>query len=147
MRKTAYIAGGTLLTLGLLIAIYLLFIAPTFVGNAGPDGDVLRKYLPPEKLKEFTEDPVDNVWIVDVRPRKAYLKGHIPTARNFPSSEIESRLDELPKEKYLILQCETGGRVQAVIKKLKPHGYTRYINWGGVGRWPYEMESGEGSAE
>ncbi|HPI21889.1 MAG TPA: rhodanese-like domain-containing protein, partial [Spirochaetota bacterium] len=64
------------------------------------------------------------------------------TARSFPSSEIESRLTELPREKYLIIYCETGGRVEAVIRKLKRHGYTRYMNWGASYRWPYDWATG-----
>ena len=51
---------------------------------------------------------------------------------------FEQRLDELPKEQYLILYCETGGRAQSVIKKLEEQGYTKMMNWGGFKRWPYE---------
>jgi len=122
----------------LLVSLTVLLLSGCFEGYVGSEGEVLKKYLPPEQLKGLVDNPDDSIWIVDVRPSSAYQKGHIPTAKSFPSSEILSRLDEIPKNRYLIMYCETGGRAQSVIKKLKKQGYTRLMNWGGMSRWPYE---------
>ena len=112
-------------------------------GYVGSEGAVLLPYLNPANLYELTQNPDPDIWIIDVRPYPAYLLGHIPTAKSFPSSEIASRLDELPKDKYLILECETGARAQAVIENvLEPNGYTRFMNWGGFYRWPYGFNTG-----
>lgn len=108
-------------------------------GKASKDGGILEQYIEPAKLQELVESPKDNIWIIDVRPNSSYVKGHIPTAISFPSSNVMNRLDELPKSKYLIVYCETGGRAGAVISKLEKKGYTRMINWGGYTRWPYEL--------
>jgi len=126
------------LTLASLLVLATLLLTGCFEGHVGAEGEVLKKYLPPEQLKVLVDDPDDSIWIVDVRPSSAYQKGHIPTAKSFPSSEILSRLDEIPKDQYLIMYCETGGRAQSVIKKLKKQGYTRLMNWGGITRWPYD---------
>ncbi|MCK5833169.1 rhodanese-like domain-containing protein [bacterium] len=112
-------------------------------GYSSSEGADLEKYLSPEALKELTENPIDSIWIIDVRPSGAYEKGHIPTARSFPSGEIMNRLAELPKGKSLILYCETGGRAQMVIKKLEKAGYTRLMNWGSYKRWKWEYEKVE----
>jgi phage shock protein E len=129
--------------LALFIFIILLLIG-CFEGYVGPEGEVLKQYLPPEQLKKLVDNPDDSIWIVDVRPSSAYQKGHIPTAKSFPSSEILSRLDEIPKDQYLIVYCETGGRAQRVIKKLEKQGYTRLMNWGGITRWPYDRAKDSG---
>jgi phage shock protein E len=129
--------------LALFIFIILLLIG-CFEGYVGPEGEVLKQYLPPEQLKKLVDNPDDSIWIVDVRPSSAYQKGHIPTAKTFPSSEILSRLDEIPKDQYLIVYCETGGRAQRVIKKLEKQGYTRLMNWGGITRWPYDRAKDSG---
>jgi rhodanese-related sulfurtransferase len=71
--------------------------------------------------------------------KKSYKEGHIPTAKSYASSVITDRLDELPKNQYLIIYCETGGRAQSVIKKLEKQEYTKMMNWGGYTRWPYEL--------
>lgn len=127
--------------LGAALCVFLtiLLLTGCFEGYVGSDGEVLKQYLPPEQLKVLVDNPDDSIWIVDVRPSSSYQKGHIPTARSFPSSEILSRLNEIPKDQYLIVYCETGGRAQRVIKKLKKQGYSRFMNWGSIGRWPYDL--------
>ena len=125
--------------LGLLWIIPFFLIVSCMTGKVSKDGAVLTQYLEPEQLKELTENPKDDIWIIDVRPVSAYAKGHIPTARNFSSSDVMNRLAELPKSQYLIVYCETGGRAGAVISKLEKKGYTRMMNWGGYTRWPYDL--------
>jgi len=129
--------------LGLLL-VMLVFVSGCYKGYTAADGKVLKKYLEPEILKGLVEKPDSTIWIIDVRPRSAYVDGHIPTARSFPSSGIMDRLGELPKNQYLIIYCETGGRSQMVIKKLMKKGYARLMNWGGYGRWKWSLEKGEG---
>jgi hydroxyacylglutathione hydrolase len=142
--KKILITGGVLFAiLTATIVVYLAFIAPNFVGHAGAEGEHLHQYIEPSALKELTENPRDDTWIIDVRPQAAWAKGHIPTAKNFPSTELLQRLDEIPRDKYLIVYCETGGRAQIALRRLKKQGYTRYMNWGGHGRWPYEFQSQE----
>ena len=125
-----------------LVAVAVLTLTGCFEGYVGSEGEMLKEYLPPEKLQELVKNPDDSIWIVDVRPASAYRKGHIPTAKSFPSADILDRLDEIPKDQYLIIYCETGGRSQSVIKKLEKRGYTRLMNWGGFTRWPYERAEG-----
>jgi rhodanese-related sulfurtransferase len=121
---------------GLILVLCFLLVG-FYKGYVSPEGKVLKKYLEPEELKKLVEKPDESIWIIDVRPSPAYKKGHIPTAKSFPSSAILSRLNEIPKDKYLIIYCETGGRAQMVIRKLEKEGYTRMMNWGGYKRWKY----------
>ena len=128
-----------------LVAILLLSTGLTgcFEGYTGPDGDILLAYLDPPDLLALTQNPDPDIWIIDVRPNSSYQAGHIPTALSYPSSEIASRLGELPYSQYLIINCETGIRAQAVITDvLEPNGYTRFMNWGGITRWPNALETG-----
>ena len=112
-----------------------------FVGKTGAQGKALRKYIEPSELKKIVDNPTDSIWIIDVRSEKAYQKEHIPTARSFPSSTIMSQLDEIPKDKYLIMYCNVGGTVKIVSKKFRKAGYKRYINWGGISRWEGQKEA------
>ena len=124
-------------SLGLVIAL-----AGCYEGYTGRDGAMLKQYLPVEKMKELVDNPRPDIWIVDVRPESAFKSGHIPGARNFPSRQILDRLAEIPKEQYLLLTCETGGRAQIVARRLEKAGYTRFMNWGGNSRYfdVYGME-------
>ena len=131
---------------GVLLSAVLLLstgLAGCFEGYTGADGDSLLAYLAPADLQVLTQNPDPEIWLIDVRPTSSYVGGHIPTARSYPSTEIASRLGELPLTKYLIVHCETGIRAQGVITDvLEPNGYTRFMNWGGVTRWPYALETG-----
>lgn len=113
-----------------------------FVGKAGKEGKVLQKYIDPAELKKIVDQPVDSIWIIDVRSAKTFENGHIPTAKSFPVNTIQDKLAEIPKKKYLILYCTVGGNAQVAAKKLKKAGYKRTINWGGLSRWPGEKETG-----
>jgi len=131
------------LAIGVLGVLCSLSVAGCFEGYVGSDGDILLDYLDPPALKALTENPEPDIFLIDVRPAAAYDGGHIPTALSFPSTEIAGRLTESPlddKNNYLIVHCETGGRAQQVITGvLEPNGYTRFMNWGGVYRWPYGL--------
>lgn len=113
-----------------------------FVGKTGTHGKALKQYIEPDGLKKIVENPVDSIWIIDVRSEKAYSNGHIPTAKSYPSATIMSRLNEIPKNQYLILYCTVGGTAKIVSKNLKKAGYKRYMNWGGLSRWEWEKETG-----
>ena len=128
----------------LILSALLIQVADgqsVYVGKAGPQGKVLRKYIEPSALKRLTENPADSIWILDVRSEKAYLKEHIPTAKSFPATTVMSRLNEIPKDKYLIIYCTVGANARIVSKKLKKAGYKRYMNWGGLSRWEGEKET------
>ena len=109
-----------------------------YVGQAGRGGKALKKYIEPAELKKLVENPVDSIWIIDVRSEKAYLNGHIPTAKSFPVATIANRIHEIPKDHYLIIYCTVGGNAKIASRKLKKAGYKRYINWGGISRWQWE---------
>jgi rhodanese-related sulfurtransferase len=79
--------------------------------------------------------------IVDVRPENSYAEGHIPTAINLPNGKLDGGKEAPPKNKNIIVYCETGGRARIAIRReLAPAGYTRIYNWGGFSGWPYEPE-------
>ena len=136
-NKISRIASITLILL--IVLGNLVAGQSVYVGKAGTQGKVLKKYIEPSELKKLTENPVDSIWIIDVRSEKAYANGHIPTAKSFPAGSVLSRLSEISKSQYLILYCTVGANAQIVSKKLRKAGYKRYINWGGISRWEWEL--------
>ena len=78
--------------------------------------------------------------IVDVRPEGKYASGHIPTATNLPNGNLDTGNPLPPKDKMIIVYCETGGRAQMAAKKMAKAGYDQIYNWGGFGNWTYKPE-------
>jgi len=56
--------------------------------------------------------------LIDVRDESEYKEGHIPTAINIPAEMIASKSELIPKEKIIIVYCNTGGRSYLAYKKL-----------------------------
>jgi len=140
--KEKNISRIALITLVLLTGlIHVAAGQSVYVGQAGAQGKALKKYIEPSELKKLVDNPADSIWILDVRSEKAYMNGHIPTAKSFPAGTIISRLNEIPKDQYLIIYCTVGANAKIVSKNLKKAGYKRYINWGGISRWDGERET------
>lgn len=145
MMKSTPTYWSKFVVISLLLFTVLAFTAAAqsvYVGQAGKEANVLKKYIEPSELKKLVDHPTDSIWIIDVRSEKAYLNGHIPTAKSFPAGNIANRINEIPKNQYLIIYCTVGGNAQIVSKKLKKAGFKRYINWGGISRWEGERETG-----
>jgi rhodanese-related sulfurtransferase len=66
-----------------------------------------------------------DVLILDVRPELEYQAGHIPEARSFPIDELETRLEELPRDQEIIAYCRGPYCVFAdeAVTLLQKHGY------------------------
>lgn len=65
--------------------------------------------------------------IVDVRSTNRFGSGHIPMAVNLPLERIEKGYVSLPKNRTLILYCDTGGASTKAAYKLSEMGY-RVLN-------------------
>lgn len=63
--------------------------------------------------------------LVDVRDDTEFAAGHIPTAINIPAEAFASAAGILPKEKKVIVYCNTGSRSYLAYKKLIGLAYPR----------------------
>ena len=74
--------------------------------------------------------------VIDVRSAAEFSSGHLPTAINIPTEELESVLPTLVKDKdeVLLLHCLSGTRSGMAKRKLKGLGYTNVFNLGSFAR-------------
>lgn len=73
-----------------------------------------------KELNELREDQV----IVDIRnPGELVKVGEIQGAMNIPLPQLRERLDELPKDKELLLLCQVGLRGHVAYRMLVQHGF------------------------
>jgi hydroxyacylglutathione hydrolase len=75
--------------------------------------------------------------VVDVREPEEYHHGHIPGAINLPQAELATRLDELPRDRPLLMVCQGGYRSLRAAQFLVQTGcYDRIASMsGGTGAW------------
>jgi rhodanese-related sulfurtransferase len=74
---------------------------------------------------------MDDPLFVDVRTREEFGAGHIPQSVNIPRDELRRRIDELPKERHLVVVCRSGVRSYAACRVLKHAGFGRLSNLSG----------------
>ncbi|WP_429101831.1 FAD-dependent oxidoreductase [Aeromonas rivipollensis] len=74
--------------------------------------------------------------VVDVRSAPELDKlGRIPGALHIPLDELRGRLDELPKDKELLISCQVGLRGHVACRLLSQHGFKVKNLSGGFKTW------------
>ncbi len=76
--------------------------------------------------------------MVDVREvdELAVVAYDVENIINVPLSELEERMDEIPKDRDIIMVCRSGNRSGEVAKKLLENGYKTVVNMeGGILAW------------
>lgn len=69
--------------------------------------------------------------LIDVRTKKENEKGFIPGSINIPIDEMRSRLDEIPKDRQIVVYCQIGLRAYHAYRILSHHGYSSVKNLSG----------------
>jgi rhodanese-related sulfurtransferase len=78
----------------------------------------------------------DDVVILDVREQSEYDAGHIPGVKLIPLNDVPNRLNEIPKDKPVIVTCRSGNRSGQATDFLRQQGYTNVHNMtGGINAW------------
>ena len=74
----------------------------------------------------------ENSVFLDVRTFGEYLKGHISNSLHLPLDELRDRLEELPKDKKLIIVSIAGFEGHLASRLLAQHGFTKvaYVSGG-----------------
>ncbi|SFM07894.1 FAD-dependent oxidoreductase [Pelosinus propionicus] len=72
-----------------------------------------------------------NVLLIDVRTPQEYCLGTIEGAINIPLDELRSRMQEIPKDKEIILFCQVGQRGYLAYRILIQNEYTNVKNVSG----------------
>jgi rhodanese-related sulfurtransferase len=65
----------------------------------------------------------DGATLVDVRTDDEFRAGHMQGAKNIPVHEIEQRLNEIPKDRKVVVYCRSGGRSASAAAVLQRKGY------------------------
>jgi len=74
----------------------------------------------------------DNLFVMDIRKKEDYEKGHIENAVNIFWYEVDEFLDALPKDDKIIVVCYSGQSAGQVVSLLKVMGFDACALKGGM---------------
>ncbi len=78
----------------------------------------------------------EEVTVIDVRNRTEFEAGHLPGALHIPVGHLEARLAEIPRDKPIIVQCQSGARSAIATSVLQRLGVTTATDLaGGFTAW------------
>ncbi len=61
--------------------------------------------------------------LLDVRSEEEWRAGHAPKSLNVPIGGLDQRLDDVPRDRPLIVHCQTGARAAIAASLLKARGF------------------------
>jgi len=83
------------------------------------------KQINVDEVRELVEN---KSYILDVRERGEYNRGHIKEAINIPLSELRGRINEIPRDKPVYVHCRTGQRSYNAVLALQNLGFDNVYN-------------------
>lgn len=121
-----------LIGLDRVTAWYGVEIVPSWKAAGRPLGTVARTdaaALAPQVARGA-------VTVVDVRNRSEWEAGHLPGAIHIPVGHLAERLAEIPRDKPIVMQCQSGGRSAIASSVLQRLGISAVANLsGGIQGW------------
>ena len=87
-------------------------------------------------VRQAASKKVDGAYILDVRESYEFVQGHIPGAVMIPLRQLKGRVNELPKDKEIVVVCLSGGRSKVGLEILREEGYEKSSSLaGGMNAW------------
>jgi phage shock protein E len=138
IRKPYLYAGVAALV---VLVVIVLVVVSNGSGNkatpvAGlPDATSKPQAISPAQYGDvLVSGDVDHV-LLDVRTSEEYATEHIDGAININVEEMIQRLDEIPKDKPIVVYCRSGNRSAEAAQILDSHGFSNIYNLGGITAW------------
>jgi rhodanese-related sulfurtransferase len=79
--------------------------------------------------------------VLDVREPFEIELAQLAGSLNIPMAEVPARLDEVPRDREIVVMCHSGQRSGRVARFLEQNGYTTAVNLaGGIDAWSREID-------
>lgn len=136
--------------------ITIVFISLVFITGVGKEAKATDSQVEPAVLKYFERMPDDHyrmsageliplvesgedIFLLDIRNASDYEKDHIKGAVNIPFADLGAKLDQIPKDKPIVLYCYTGQNGGQAVAVLNLMGYNAKSLSGGWNGWVSEL--------
>lgn len=123
-------------------------VAGFFGSDAIDQGDGRLQTMTSLDLPEVAEQLAQRRGVVlDVRGEGEWREGHMPGSINLPLGELGARASELPRDRLLVVHCQSGGRAAIAASLLRARGFEQVVQFpGGFAEWSSRGEKVERDA-
>lgn len=125
--------------LAILVVMGIIVIAQALRSNGAiaSAAAVDAATLPLEvSVTEAAEMRTAGALMLDVRERSEWDEFHMPDARLIPLGMLQDRMNDLPKDRDIVVVCRSGNRSQEGRDILRQAGFTRVTSMdGGMNEW------------
>lgn len=101
----------------IVMAAAALFLAAAALAAGGT--------VAPADVAQRLQDPQHAPFLLDVRTPDEFAEGHVPGAVNVPVQVLAERLAQVPKDREVVVYCESGRRAARAATLLREQGYTQ----------------------
>ena len=120
-----------LLAVIVIVVISVIGIGAMQISNMGSG-----QYPSEINVSQASDLRAQGAFILDVRQPEEWTQFHIPGATLIPLGDLPNRLNEVPKDKEVVVVCRTGHRSAQGRDILKNAGFTKVTSMaGGVTQW------------
>ena len=76
-------------------------------------------------------------FVLDVRSPREWHQFHLEGSANVPLNHLKERLEEIPRDRRVVVHCASGYRSSIAASMLEQHGFKRLADLaGGINAWP-----------
>jgi hydroxyacylglutathione hydrolase len=112
------------------------FCAPDMIQSWSRTGRSLQQLSTIDSAGLHEQLAHQQVAVIDVRGASEYATGSIQGSHLLPFGYIEQRPGEIPKDRPIVVMCQTGRRSVVAASVLEANGYTQVSNLlGGIEAW------------
>ncbi len=111
------------------LIVYLIAVA----GRGGNASASLARDVSVDQAYQMYQQP--DVFVVDVREQAEWDEYHAPNTTLIPLGQLASRINEIPKDKKIVVVCRSGNRSQQGRDILLAAGFNATSMTGGLKEW------------
>lgn len=101
-------------------------------------GDLCEGLISSIQVADLQQAKTEDIYVLDVRNYSDLQQGTIPNSRHIQLEDLRSQLESLPKDREIVVYCESGSRSYSACRLLQQNGF-RVINLDG-GYLSYQIQ-------
>lgn len=115
------------------IIVIIAVIAAVLIFNQGGKSETLPANI---SVSEAATRFEEGAFLLDVRQPDEWVQGHVEGAVLIPLGELETRIDEIPVDRDVLIICRSGNRSSQARDILRSAGFDQTTSiMGGINAW------------